>query len=272
MTADPFDAAHAAGKLPHAWLVTGPRGAGKAVWATRRVEGLLGLASGRLEEEGAAHPDFRLIAPPAPGKEIGVEEARGLAGFLRMTASGGWKAAILRDADQMNRNAANALLKLLEEPPARSVLILTASAPGRLPVTVRSRCRRHAIAPPPESAGERARLGAGDPALTAAIAEAGLSDLPAAVAEMAAARGVARDAARLALAGRVAAAGETGRRALEGAFDLLVLRAARDGAPGRPALMARRDAAAAILHAQQAAHLEPRASALDALAAFAGEG
>ncbi len=86
--------------------------------------------------------------------EIVVEGARDIAGFLRLTpAEGGWRVVVVDGAEHLNRNAANALLKVLEEPPARAVLLLTCAAPGRLLPTIRSRCRRL----PLRSAGRRTR-------------------------------------------------------------------------------------------------------------------
>jgi DNA polymerase-3 subunit delta' len=73
---------------------------------------------------------------------------RVLQGFLRLTpAEGGWRVVVVDEAERLNRNAANALLKLLEEPPPRSVILLSCNAPGRLPVTLRSRCRLLRLSP-----------------------------------------------------------------------------------------------------------------------------
>jgi len=78
--------------------------------------------------------------------EIGVDEVRGIADFLRLTpAEGGWRVVVVDGAEFLNRNAANALLKVLEEPPPRAVLLLVCAAPGRLLATIRSRCRRLAL-------------------------------------------------------------------------------------------------------------------------------
>ncbi len=76
---------------------------------------------------------------------------REVSAFLRLTpAEGGWRVVVLDGAEDLNRNAANALLKMLEEPPPRAVLLLTCSAAGRLLPTIRSRCRRLRLAPLPE--------------------------------------------------------------------------------------------------------------------------
>ncbi|MGI9405260.1 MAG: DNA polymerase III subunit delta', partial [Hyphomicrobiaceae bacterium] len=79
---------------------------------------------------------------------IAVDEVRRLRGFLGLSAdAGAWRVVIVDRADDMNMNAANALLKSLEEPPSRCIFLLIASEPGRLPVTIHSRCRRLNLAP-----------------------------------------------------------------------------------------------------------------------------
>ena len=82
--------------------------------------------------------------------EIVVDDAREIAAFLRLTpAEGGWRVVVVDGADEMNRNAANSLLKILEEPPRDALLLLVAHSPGRLLPTIRSRCRRFPLAPLP---------------------------------------------------------------------------------------------------------------------------
>ena len=79
-----------------------------------------------------------------------VDDVRQASDFLRLTpAEGGWRVVIVDGADEMNRNAANALLKVLEEPPSRAILLLVSASPGRLLPTVRSRCRRLRLSPLP---------------------------------------------------------------------------------------------------------------------------
>jgi DNA polymerase-3 subunit delta' len=159
------------GKLHHAWLLTGPRGIGKATLAWRFARFLLagqegglfgapdGLAiareaRGRALVDARSHPDLfhlRRTMHPDTGRirnEIVVDDVRGLGEFMHMTpAMGRWRVAIVDSADEMNRNAANAVLKILEEPPASAVLLIVAHAPGRLLPTIRSRCRRLALHP-----------------------------------------------------------------------------------------------------------------------------
>jgi DNA polymerase III subunit delta' len=152
-------------RLPHAILLTGPRGIGKATLAFRFARFVLArrtVPSG--DESGLAiDPDsgvFRRIAAGGHAdlltvergwnpqrsrlrSEITAEQTREIAGFLHLTAAEeGWRIVIVDGAEEMNRNAANALLKILEEPPHRSLLLLVSHNPGVLLPTIRSRCRR----------------------------------------------------------------------------------------------------------------------------------
>jgi DNA polymerase III subunit delta' len=153
----------ASGRLHHAWLITGPTGIGKATLAHRFARRLLGderidpLHPVARRIAAGAHADLytlqRTINPSTKKLrgEIVVDDVRAAGDFLRLTpAEGGWRVVIVDRADELNRNAANALLKILEEPPGRAVLLLVAASPGRLPATVRSRCRRLALRPLPE--------------------------------------------------------------------------------------------------------------------------
>ncbi len=162
-----FAGAWATGRVHHAWLLSGPPGIGKATLAYRIARFVLaggastgpdlGLApSTRVFRKVAAgtHPDLAVLeraAAAEPGRaktEITVDEVRSLSAFLRRTpAEGSWRVGIIDPADALNREAANALLKILEEPPPRTLLLLVAHAPGRLLVTLRSRCRRLPLAP-----------------------------------------------------------------------------------------------------------------------------
>jgi DNA polymerase-3 subunit delta' len=167
-------AAHQSGRLHHAWLITGPRGIGKATLAWRfgrfllagdKQGGLFGggapesldvpaEAPGRSLVDARSHPDLfhlRRTLNPDTGRmraEIAVDDVRDLGAFMHMTpAMGQWRVAIVDSADEMNRNSANAVLKILEEPPPNAVLLIVTHAPGRLLPTIRSRCRRLALQP-----------------------------------------------------------------------------------------------------------------------------
>lgn len=150
----------------HAWLVAGPKGLGKATLAYRFARAALGakrIGPRPLDVDpddniarrivAQSHPDLFVLRRGfnergRPRREITVDDARDLAGFFALApAEGGMRVAIVDAVDDLNRNAANALLKTLEEPPARSVLLLVCHAPGAALATIRSRCRRLAMRP-----------------------------------------------------------------------------------------------------------------------------
>jgi DNA polymerase-3 subunit delta' len=145
------------GRLAHAFLLSGPVGTGKYELGRRLMASLLCLEDGypacgscrscHLLQSGA-HPDGHLVSfEPHPKKdelrtEIVVEQVRRLSAVLQLTNTiSRRKAALLFPAEAMNRNAANALLKTLEEPPGDAVLLLVAHRPSQLPATIRSRCQ-----------------------------------------------------------------------------------------------------------------------------------
>jgi DNA polymerase-3 subunit delta' len=161
-----FLSAWRSGRVPHAWLISGPRGVGKATFAFRVARFVLSGGVGDGLALAADHPTFRRVAVGSHGdlmvlqpgmihpetkketKEIVVDHVRAVVEFLtRTSAEGGWRAAIIDTAETMNRNAANALLKILEEPPAQCLVLLTSSAPGALLPTIRSRCRQLKMPP-----------------------------------------------------------------------------------------------------------------------------
>ncbi|MFL6688595.1 MAG: DNA polymerase III subunit delta' [Alphaproteobacteria bacterium] len=155
------------GRTPQGWLLAGPRGIGKATLAYRIARYLLrhgATDSGpedlfvppndsvSLQVAAGAHPGLLVLKRgpnPKTGKlmtETSVDVIRRLSGFFGMTAgSGGWRIAIIDTADDMSNEAANALLKALEEPPSQSMLMLLSNAPGKLLPTIRSRCQRLAL-------------------------------------------------------------------------------------------------------------------------------
>lgn len=170
------------GRLPHAWILSGPKGIGKATLAYRFARFVLSgsrspqASLSAVPETGLAmepaaplfrqvasggHPDLLAVERSVDEQrgrvrdEIVVEDVRRIGAFLRLTAgAGGWRVVIVDSADELNRSAANALLKILEEPPHQALLLLVAHAPGRLLATIRSRCRMLALeALAPETAG-----------------------------------------------------------------------------------------------------------------------
>jgi DNA polymerase-3 subunit delta' len=210
------------GRVAHAWLLSGPKGVGKATLAFRIARFVLadrGEGGGLFQDEPgsldlpAEHQVFRRVASGGHAdlkvvertygddkrtrlrNEIVVEDVRGIGAFLALTpAEGGWRVVIVDSADELNRHAANAVLKVLEEPPRNALLLLVSHSPGRLLPTIRSRCRRLPLRPLPEHtvsgllgdgyphipAPDRlalARLGEGSVGKAMALAEAGGLDL-----------------------------------------------------------------------------------------------
>jgi DNA polymerase-3 subunit delta' len=160
-----FASAWASRKLHHAWLLAGPRGVGKASFARGAARRVLADAAGPESDlpgigsdddhpivklvKAGSHPDMRWLErlPKEKGeglaRDISIHQIRALGEFMGMTAAlSPWRVAVIDSMDDLNREASNALLKILEEPPANTLFFLVSHAPGRLLPTIRSRCRR----------------------------------------------------------------------------------------------------------------------------------
>ncbi|HEX5237069.1 MAG TPA: DNA polymerase III subunit delta' [Sphingomicrobium sp.] len=160
-----FANAWASRKLHHAWLLAGPRGVGKASFAHVAARRVLADAAGPASElsgidsedehrivklvEAGSHPDMRWLKRLEKEKgeglarDITIHQVRDLGEFMGMTAAlSPWRVAVIDSMEDLNKEAANALLKILEEPPANTLFFLVSHAPGRLLPTIRSRCRR----------------------------------------------------------------------------------------------------------------------------------
>jgi DNA polymerase-3 subunit delta' len=164
--------AYRGGRMPHAWLIGGPPGIGKATLAYRMARFVLAHPDASAPQVQSArslalpsdhravrlvaaqgHPDL-LVLERRPGESgalrtvIAVEDVRRLVPFLGSTAGeAGWRVVVVDSADELNAAGANALLKLLEEPPRRCLFLIVSHAPGRLLATIRSRCRRLLLRP-----------------------------------------------------------------------------------------------------------------------------
>ncbi len=197
-------AAYRSGRVPHAFLIAGPQGVGKATLAYRMARFVLAHPDPAAPEVAAAtslsvdakHPVARRIAAQAQPdlliiertlndkgvlhKQIAVEDIRKTVTFFGSTAGeGGWRIAIVDAVDELNRSGANALLKVLEEPPERALLFLVSHSAARVPATLRSRCRILTLRP----------LGEADLAAALAAATGEAADDPDIVAAAAAADG-----------------------------------------------------------------------------------
>jgi DNA polymerase III subunit delta' len=165
-------AAYRGGRVPHAMMIVGGRGIGKATLAYRMARFVLAHPDPASPEVAAAtslavdpqHPVARRVAARAQGdllilertlnergvlrQQIAVDDVRRTVAFFGSTAGeGGWRVAIVDAVDELNRSSANALLKVLEEPPQRALLILVSHSAARVPATLRSRCRMIALRP-----------------------------------------------------------------------------------------------------------------------------
>jgi DNA polymerase-3 subunit delta' len=195
-------------RLPHAILLKGPQGIGKFDFAINLAQSLLceqPLADGLACQDCPSchwfqqetHPDFRLLQPDAlaeaedgeereagkkkPSRQISVDQVRALAGFANLSAHrGGHRVVLIHPAEAMNTNAANALLKTLEEPSARMLIILVSHKPQQLLPTILSRCLTLAMPMPTleESTVWLKQQGLSNPA--AMLAQAGFAPLQAA--------------------------------------------------------------------------------------------
>ncbi|MFT5501632.1 MAG: DNA polymerase-3 subunit delta' [Woeseiaceae bacterium] len=148
------------GRAPHAVLLLGVAGSGKrcaAAWLARTHLGLAGAEAGvQYPLQAVEHADMRWISPVEDKHTIGIEQIRELVSALALTSyEGRGKVAVIDPAHAMTANAANSLLKTLEEPPGNALLILVADRVGRLPATIFSRCQRLSIALPSEEDGMR---------------------------------------------------------------------------------------------------------------------
>ena len=160
-----FRRAWQSGKIHHAWLLAGAKGVGKAHFARLAAVYLLAQAGGPAFTAGSldtpddhpiakfiaagSHPDMRVLQRLENDKtgnlarNISVSQVRELGEFLALTpALSPWRAVVIDSVDDLETSAANALLKMLEEPPANTIFFLVSHAPGRLLPTIRSRCRR----------------------------------------------------------------------------------------------------------------------------------
>jgi DNA polymerase-3 subunit delta' len=197
-------AAYRSGRVPHAFLIVGPKGIGKATLAYRMARFVLAHPDPGSREVAAAtslvvdakHPVARRIAAQAQPdllilertrndkgvlrNQIAVEDIRRTVSFFGSTAGeGGWRIAIVDAVDELNRFGANALLKVLEEPPQRALLLLVSHSAARVPATLRSRCRILTLRP----------LAAADVAVAVAAATGSVADAPDIAAAAAAADG-----------------------------------------------------------------------------------
>lgn len=165
--------AYSSGRIPHAWLIGGAQGIGKATLAYSMARFVLAHSdpSARSVQDAANlyvdedHPVARQVANGSHGglltlertvndkgtmrTVITVDESRETIGFFGSTAAsvGGWRVCVVDTVDELNANASNALLKILEEPPSRSLFLLISHAPARVLATIQSRCRKLPLRP-----------------------------------------------------------------------------------------------------------------------------
>jgi DNA polymerase-3 subunit delta' len=190
--------AYRSGRMPHAWLIGGPQGIGKATLAYRMARFVLSHRDPTSAEVQRAEtlwidpaaPTARRVATGAHGglltlertandkgvlrTVITVDETRETISFFGSTAAAeGWRVCIVDTVDELNPNAANALLKIIEEPPQRSLFLLVSHAPARVLATIQSRCRKLRLraldtAEVVQAAAEAISVAPSDPALNEA--------------------------------------------------------------------------------------------------------
>jgi DNA polymerase III subunit delta' len=148
-----FTVSFASGRPHHAWLMSGPKGIGKATLAYAFARHVLSqsMAPEQVSRwvHARAHPDLAVLErsfndakPRKLRSEISVDDVRQFIDFFARTSSGGgWRVGLVDPVDELSTEASNALLKLVEEPPAKTIILLVCHAPGRALRTLRSRCR-----------------------------------------------------------------------------------------------------------------------------------
>ena len=253
--------ARSSGRMHHAWLLTGPNGIGKASMAYIAAAWLLSDDappetlfgdvpadfsldlddSGTKQVLNGAHPDFMAVFPREEDNKSGqikIDQIRAMQPFMmHKPGRGKMRVAVIDSMDEINRNGANAMLKLLEEPPENTVIFLISSRPGRLPPTILSRCRvfrmqpldhddcRNALASILPDADENqikllVQLCDGAPGRAVALAQSGAADCYQAVCALMASQTL--DIAALStLCGKWGKGGGAGRETREGAVYLL---------------------------------------------------
>src|SRR6201986_91034 len=159
---DPLHSGSGHGTMTHAWLITGPPGSGRSVAALCFAAALqctspgvpgCGECRACTTTMAGTHADVRRVIPE--GLSIGVGEMRAIVQIAsRRPSTGRWQIVLIEDADRLTAGAANALLKVVEEPPPRTVFLLCAPSvdPEDIAITLRSRCRHIALTTPPPDA------------------------------------------------------------------------------------------------------------------------